>query len=74
MALLDKSSFIFRYPMDKQGSRPVSGAIHGSVMAIAKVLDPLLDEFDSIDTGLNVETNLAEDALSYLRDMEQYRE
>lgn len=75
MVLLDKSSFIFRYPVDKQDSRPVSGAIHGSVAAIAETMDPLLEEFDSIDTGLEVETDLAEETLSsYLHDVESYRE
>lgn len=74
-ALLDKSSFTFRYPVDKQGARPVSGAIHGSVLAIARTLDPLLEQLDNLDTGLDVETDLAEDALSsYLNDMESYRD
>jgi hypothetical protein len=72
-ARLDKSSFIFRYPVDKQGARPVSGTIHGSILAIARTMDPLLEQLDSVDTGLDVETDVAEEALSsYLDDMESY--
>lgn len=76
MAKLDKDSFLFRYPVDKTGSRPVSKAIHGSVAAIAGSMDPLLEELDRFDTALDVETDIAIDELSsYLHDaVEDFRE
>lgn len=68
---LDKTSYMFRYPVNKSGERPVASPLHANVAAISETMDAILEEFDSITTGLDVHTDEAEDALSdYLSEPE----
>lgn len=63
---LDPGSYNFRYPVNKNAERPAEGSTILGLVPLRATMAEILEAFDSIDTLLHVEVDVAQDALSYL--------
>ena len=61
-AKIDRTSFAYRYPTDKNGNRstPVNQTV--SLQALHATMSEILGNLEVIDFGINVETDIAEQA------------
>lgn len=50
----DPESFLFRYPIDKQGNNTLSGLTHINVRHLAEIMAKLGKELDNVSTGISI--------------------
>ncbi len=66
---IDRFSYAFRYPIDKEGNYSTERGLQLSVAAIANNMSSLLKQLETIDFGLDIETDIAEELYRALRDL-----
>lgn len=64
---IDSSSYCYRYPIDTKGNRATAAGQNVSLQSMYKKMASILEDLDSIDFGLDVATNTAQEIYEALR-------
>lgn len=63
---IDPSSFGYRYPIDKKGYASTSKHLVANLQSVRQNLNPLLEDLDTLNFGLNIESDQAQDIYELL--------
>jgi hypothetical protein len=67
---LDPDSFTFRYPVDKTGAAPSSSPLYVNLRDFAVGMSELMEDFETLEFGLDIETYKAHDVHEILMSYE----
>ncbi|MBD2292207.1 hypothetical protein H6G06_01605 [Anabaena sphaerica FACHB-251] len=66
---IDNNSFAYRYPINKEGQYSTKPNQVVNLSSLVSTMDSLLDELEVIDCGLNIETDIAQEAYAILENI-----
>lgn len=71
---IDPLSQSFRYPIDKNGNYTTKAPLSLGIIAVSKHMSELLEQLDTINFGLNMEIDQAEDVFEILESIDYLSE